>query len=139
MDGRGTAGRPVEENGRRRRIEALVTEEPSITAQEVSRALGCRRSAVDHHVRRLLREGRLVEVAFGRRKALYAARVPPGDRPCVFWRRLPAYRRVLDAYSENPRANQARIARACGVSPSFVSRICATLRREGLLAKSAAP
>ena len=119
------------------RIAALLDHEPGASTHKVATALGVDDSTVAYHLRRLRREGKVLEQRQGRELCWYNA----GRGMCPVLRRMvPALRReetarVARALEETPQP-ATWLARRSGVPLGQVRWALLVLERAGLVARS---
>ncbi|HWH07791.1 MAG TPA: winged helix-turn-helix transcriptional regulator [Candidatus Thermoplasmatota archaeon] len=119
------------------RIAALLDHEPGASTRKVAHALAVDDSTAAYHLRRLRREGKVVEQRQGRERCWYNA----GRGMCPVLRQaVPALRReetarVAQALGETPQP-ATWIARAAGVPLGQVRWALLVLEKAGLVARS---
>lgn len=115
------------------RISALVLEKPGLNIQEISDASGIQRTAVNHHIRRMVRDGEVVR----RRQGLHVLHFPRGMEPmrvkALSFLRVPSVLLVVQELHGNPAIPWGVIAQRLLVTERTVRRAVQTLEAEDLL------
>lgn len=115
----------------RRILEALATG-PGQNIDELAARLGLRRTAINHHLRVLLRVGKVVRVRQGRHALHFPVETPPDQRIALSLLRIPGVNAVTRDVFLEPATECRDRADRLGLSPRHVRRALRILVRHGM-------
>lgn len=118
---------------KRRRLLEVLDRHPGLNIDELAQALGVRRTAAIHHLRRLEKQATIVRVRQGRHVLHFLGALPPARRNAICLARVPSIRRIVEDLAQNPVYSQEGIAARVGVSRRTVRRAIHRLAQGGLI------
>lgn len=121
------------QNPTRRRLMDLVQETPGLNIQEIADALGVQRTAANHHVRRLLKDGFLVTHWQGPHMLHFPATIPLVQRTVLSVLRIPSVWGIANELLGDPSLSGGALASRLRMNPRTVRRAVRTLKSHGLL------
>lgn len=120
-------------NANRDRIHLLIVEKPGLNIQEIADATGIQRTAVNHHIRNMVRLGDVVK----RRQGLNVLHFPCGMAPmqvkALSCLRVPSIHLVVEQIYHEPTVAWSVIADRNDLNERTVRRAIQTLESEHLL------
>lgn len=114
------------------RILEALGQVPGQNVDELSATLGLRRTAVNHHVRVLLRVGRIVRVRQGRHALHFLVETRPQQRVALSLLRIPGVQAVATDVFREAHGGCADRADRLGLSPRHVRRALRLLAKHGM-------
>lgn len=106
---------------------------PGLNIEELARALGVQRTAANHHVRILEREGILVRVRQARHQLHFAGDTTPLEREVLCLLRIASVQRVVRALFEGQPPTGDTLGPALGLTGRTARRALRLLNSRGLL------
>lgn len=114
------------------RVLSVLTDRPGLNIDELSASLGLRRTAINHHVRVLLRSGLVVRLRQGRHALHFTSGTSPCQRAAFCALRIPGVSALCrDAFDHPCDALSSRSERL-GLSRRHVRRAFKMLVKQGL-------
>lgn len=114
------------------RVLDLLGRSPGLNIDELSAHLGLRRTAINHHLRILLRIGAVVRIRQGRHALHFRMETPAEERMALSLLRIPGVLAFsLDAFAR-PEGDCAARAMRLGISPRHARRALRLLERNGM-------
>lgn len=115
-----------------KKLLAALQERPGLNIDELAQALGVRRTAAKHHLRRLERDHVVVRIRQGRHVLHFPSSMNPTQRTAFTVLRVPSIRAVLLDLFSNASHSKAHIAQRLRVSTRTVRRALRKLEQQGL-------
>ncbi len=115
-------------------IRDHIQANPGVCVQELADQMEVARTAVVHHVRRLVKEGHIQKVRKGRRVLHFPLDVrQPAHRSLLATIRLGNARAILTLLREDPTLSWRHLARSLDITPKAVRWHMSEMERDGLV------
>lgn len=121
------------ENLNRRAMYRFIVDHPGLNLQELADAVGIQRTAALYHVRRMVREARVVTQRHGPHLLHFPSDMPREQRTALSLLRIPSVRAVALELHRDPKLSPGALAAKLDTTVRTVRRALRALQSNGLL------